>query len=127
MINAPLKDSLSYSTIEKLNAFRQSKLPKVEPFKTFCILFKNFKATDLHRDTQNARLQVYGKTFANEILDIRNMSKRQLHTYLKNLRYINGYQNSYIKSTLSKQDKIDLANKRKLYSYASTRLKLTKN
>lgn len=123
MINAPLKESLSYSTIEKLNSFRQSNLP----IKTLGILFKNAIDTDLHRDTQLARSQAYGKTFANEILDIRMMSKRQLHTYLKNLRYINGYQNSYVKSTLTKQDKLDLANKRKLYSYASTRLKLTKN
>tara|TARA_R100000315_G_C5193140_1_gene112801 strand:+ start:139 stop:510 length:372 start_codon:yes stop_codon:yes gene_type:complete len=123
MIKTPLQERLNYSTIQKLNSFRQSNLP----IKTLGILFKNAIDTDLHRDTQLARSQAYGKTYADQILSIRMMSKRQLHTYLKGLRYINGYQNSYVNSTLTKSDKADLANKRKLYSYASTRLKLTQN
>jgi|TARA_R100000781_G_scaffold406_1_gene621 hypothetical protein len=122
-MKAPLKDNLSYSTIEKLNSFRQSKLP----IKTLGILFKNAIATDLHRDTHLMRAKVYGKTFADQIYEIRFMSKAKLDTYLEGLRYIKGYQNNYIKKKLDDKDRINLANKRKLYSYASTRLKLTKN
>tara|TARA_R100000234_G_scaffold38018_1_gene22466 strand:+ start:4453 stop:4839 length:387 start_codon:yes stop_codon:yes gene_type:complete len=120
MIKTPLKDSLSYSTIEKLNTLRQDELP----IKTLGILFRNAIDTDLHRDTHLARSKTYGKKYADEVFKIRFMSKRQLHTYTEGLRYIKGYQNDYIKNTLTKEDKIDLANKRKLYSYAKTRLKL---
>ena len=122
MIKTPLQEHLNYSTIQKLNSLRESNLP----IKTLGILFKNAIDTDFHRDTQLARSQVYGNSYADQIIKIRMMSKRQLHAYTEGLRYIKGYQNSYVKSTLSKSDKADLANKRKLYSYAKTRLQLTK-
>ncbi len=123
MINAPLQESLNYSTIKKLNAFRQTELP----IKTLGTLFKNAISTDLHRDTELARSQTYGKTYANQIIEIRMMSKRQLHKYKDNLRYVLGYNESYIYNKLSKTDKSDVYLKRQLYTYASTRLKLTKN
>ena len=122
MIKNTIRDNLSKLTIHKLDSLRSSKLP----IKTLGILFRNAIDTDLHRDTHLMRSKTYGKKYADEVFKIRFMSKRQLHTYTEGLRYIKGYQNDYIKNTLTKEDKIDLANKRKLYSYAKTRLKLTR-
>ena len=95
-----LKDSLSYSTIEKLNTLRQDELP----IKTLGIIFRNAIDTDLHRDTHLMRSKTYGKKYADEVFKIRFMSKRQLHTYTEGLRYIKGYQNDYIKNTLTNKD-----------------------
>ena len=123
MIKNTIRDNLSKLTIHKLDSLRSSKLP----IKTLGILFRNAIDTDLHRDTHLMRSKVYGKKYADEVVKIRFMSKIQLHTYTEGLRYIKGYQNDYIKNALTKEDKIDLANKRKLYGYAKTRLQLKKN
>tara|TARA_R110000744_G_scaffold47257_3_gene104111 strand:+ start:2242 stop:2610 length:369 start_codon:yes stop_codon:yes gene_type:complete len=122
-MNAPLKESLSYSTIEKLNTLRNTKLP----IKTLGILFKNAINTDLHRDTELIRSKIYGKSFANQIIEIRMMSKKQLNKYKESINYVVGYNQSYIYNKLSKKDKYNVYNLRQLYTYASTRLKLTIN
>ena len=117
MNTTPLREQLSRHTIEKLNTLRT-----LEPnaVKVLGILFKNAIDTVEHVDVYQSREITYGKEYADKIVEIRMMSKRQLHTYAKKLRYTKGYKTDYFKKkgSLTKQDWLNM----KLYVYVMNRL-----
>ena len=116
-----IREQLSRHTIEKLNTLRTLDSNTVT---VLGILFKNAVDTVEHADVHIARCNTYGKSFAEKIIDIRMMSKQQLHKYSKELRYTKGYKSDYFKKkgSLTKQDWLNM----KLHDYVMNRLVMAK-
>ena len=112
-----IREQLSRHTIEKLNTLRTLDSNTI---KVLGILFKNAIDTVEHVDVYQSREKTYGEEYADKIVEIRMMSKQQLHKYSKELRYTKGYKSDYFKKkgSLTKQDWLNM----KLYVYVMNRL-----
>ena len=78
MNTTPIREQLSRHTIEKLNTLRTLDSNTVN---VLGILFKNAIDTVEHVDIYLSRDITYGKAYADKIVEIRMMSKQQLHKY----------------------------------------------
>ena len=123
MNNHTIREQLNLKTINKLNALRNLSSINLKKIKVLGILIKHAITSVKNIDTYLARDIAYGKSYADEIIKIRMMSKRELHSYAKKLRYVEGYKSDYFKKgSLTKEDWLNM----KLHGYVMNRLVLSK-
>lgn len=114
-----IKDTLNQTTIKKLDTLREQYATKDKLLLKKQILFL-LSIPRSYINLSHIRTEVYGKDYADEIFEIRQMSKSMLHKKAQELKFVEGYKNTnYFKSKNLTQQEWSYM---KIHDYVNNRL-----